>query len=144
MKRHSAPKLSVDKLPPEWERMPAQLILNLEDPIREFLAALERTSEYDYEVEDFINEILIYVRSSFVDIESLDELVEITGQHFPKDAHVLQPAVARLGKSLLRELHLCGAYTSDGLLHYEVTRWLNGFTPVLTKCRYASRPATPL
>lgn len=133
MRRSPPPRVTVDRLPPEWPQMPERLILNLEEPIREFMAALERTHQYDYSVGDFIDEILIYVRASFIDLEALEEFIEETQHHFPEDAPVLVPAVARLGKSLLRELHLCGAYTSDGLLHYVLERWINPYTPVLVR-----------
>lgn len=133
MKRHSPPRLTLERFPPEWGRMPRQLILELEEPIRQFRQALVLADHYDYEITDFVNEILIYIRVAFIDLESLGELVELTGEHFPEDAHILQPAVEQLGKSLLSRLHVCGVHTSDGLVHYCVGRWLNDTTPVLVR-----------
>lgn len=129
MSLHRVPKLSVEKLPPEWGRMPERLILPLEQEIRLFRAALEHTHQYDYRVEDFLEEILIYVRASFIDVESFEDFLHETQRHYPEDARVLVPALERLGKSLLRELHLCGAYTSDGLLHYRFGGWIHNDLP---------------
>lgn len=129
MKR--SPRLGVSTLPREWGRMPDRLILSIEDDIRAFRQALLQAQQFDYRVEDFLDEILIYARASFIDVESVDELLEETQTHYPEDAWVLGPVLEQLGKSLLRELHLCGAYTSDGLLHWRMGGWVTPYVPYL-------------
>lgn len=133
MTERPAPSLTVDTLPTDWERMPQTLILELEQPINEFRAALEHTSEHDYSVDGFLNEIILVTRAQFIQPEAFDDFLKEIQDKYPHDAHILVPAVANLSKSLLSQLQLCRAYTADGLLHYWVDGWLDAYTPILVK-----------
>lgn len=138
-----APRLAVDKLPPEWERMPQYLILPLEPEVRALRQALRECGQIDYQLDDFVNELLLYLRAQFIDLESLESFLLETKELFAEDAPRLIPALERLGKSLLRQLHLCGAYTSDGYLHYFAlpqNRWI-GLEPVLAREVVLGKPA---
>lgn len=133
MTERPAPRLTVEQLPPDWEQLPERLILELEQPINEFRAALEHTSEHDYSVDNFLNEIILVTRAQFIQPEAFDEFLQEISEKYSQDAPVLVPALAKLGKSLLSQLQLCRAYSADGLLHYWVDSWLDAYTPVLVK-----------
>lgn len=134
----------VDRLPPEYEQMPLHLILDLEVELRQLYVAMALSSGiYDYEPEEVLAEILLYIHPSWLDVECLEEFCDNCRLHFPEDRDTVVLALESLGKSLLRHLHVCKAYTSDGRLHYTVApkhRWVNAFTPVFLRHAELRRP----
>lgn len=130
------PHRTTYSVPAEYGRLPDRIILDIGPDILEFNEEVDQPHEYGYNVDEVLDEVLVYIADEWRADAGLRALGEHIVSVHPEEqgGKVLANAAMRLGKTLLERLHLYGAYTSDGLLHYRFAKeWPHYTTPVLLK-----------